>query len=45
MLPTLPKYLSCYINSCVVGLQNAVWYHLDYIEVLEMDCIYIVYFS
>ena len=36
MLPTLPNYLSCHIHRCFDGLHNAVWYHLDYIRVLQM---------
>ena len=44
MLHTLPNYLSCYINRCFDGLHNAVWYHLDYIRVLQL-CIPIVCFS
>ena len=38
MLPTLPNYLSCHIHRCFDGLHNAVWYHLDYIRVLQMYC-------
>ena len=38
MLPTLPHYLSCHIHRCFDGLHNAVWYHLDYIRVLQMYC-------
>ena len=38
MLPTLPNYLSCHIHRCYDGLHNAVWYHLDYIQVLQMYC-------
>ena len=44
MLPTLPNYLSCHIHRCYDGLHNAVWYHLDYIRVLQMYCP-IVFFS
>ena len=44
MLPTLPNDLSCYIHRCFDGLHNSVWYHLDYIRVLQMYCP-IVFFS
>ena len=46
MLPALPNYLSCHIYKCFDGLHNAVWYHLDYIRVLQMYCsIVCVFFS
>ena len=38
MLPTLPNYLSCHIHRCFDGLHDAVWYHLEYIRVLQMYC-------
>ena len=44
MLSTLPNYLSCHIHRCYDGLHNGVWYHLDYIQVLQMYC-HIVFFS
>ena len=40
MIPTLPNYLSCHIHRCFDGLHNAVWYHLDYIQVLQMYCVF-----
>ena len=45
MLPTLPNYLSCHIHRCFDGLLNAVWYHLDYIRVLQMYCPTVFSFS
>ena len=45
MLPTLPNYLSCHIHRCFDGLHNAVWYHLDYIRVLQMYCPIVCVFS
>ena len=44
MLLTLPNFLSCHIHRCFYGLHDAVWYHLDYIRVLQMYCP-IVFFS
>ena len=46
MLPTLPNYFfkSCHIHRCFDGLHNAVWYHLDYIRVLEMYCPIVCFF-
>ena len=44
MLPTLPNYLSCHIHRCFDGLHNAVWYHLDYIRVLQMYCPIVFFF-
>ena len=38
MLPTLPNCLSCHIHRCFDGQHSAVWYHLDYIRVLQMYC-------
>ena len=38
MLPTLPNYLSCHIQSGFNGLHDAVLYNLDYIRVLQMYC-------
>ena len=38
MLPTLPNYISCHIHRCFDGLNDAVWYHLDYIRVLQIYC-------
>ena len=45
MLPTLPNYLSCYIHRCFDGLHNTVWYHLDYIRVLQMYCPIVFFFN
>ena len=37
--------LSCYIHRCFDGLHNAVWYHLDYIRVLQMYCPIMFFFQ
>ena len=45
MLPTLQNYLSCHIPSCFDGLHIEVWYHLDYIRVLQMYCPIVCFFQ